>query len=294
MVRSDLENLTVDQHLVLLFSNHTLTEMPASSRLRTANRLYKDRKLEQMGQMSLINTLESVRFTLSEASSLLLEAALPDDGLQDVPPAFLLRLGNYRECYQFLRWYAAAATNPDHPSHNEAESYLQEPADLLEPVDVFLSPLHTEAPGVYQTVAHLVFLIILKIRLLFDLQKDNEVATILRTKLPQELVNRVLEYVPDKLAPYMDVRAMKFTSRSEMTHVLKAHILTLYQHVDSQNRHFWGALFSPAGHLSAEPADYMPGSVSEMQVALRRTYREWVLTPGAISYIRGIKESLEE
>lgn len=99
MVRSDLKNLTIDQHLVLLFSNHTLTEMPASSRIRTANRLYKDRKLEQMGQMSLINTLESVRFTLSEATSLLLEAALPRDGLQDVPPAFLLRLGNYQESY---------------------------------------------------------------------------------------------------------------------------------------------------------------------------------------------------
>lgn len=52
-----------------------------------------------MGQMSLINTLESVRFTLSEATSLLLEAALPRDGLQDVPPAFLLRLGNYQESY---------------------------------------------------------------------------------------------------------------------------------------------------------------------------------------------------
>ena len=146
----------------------------------------------------------------------------------------------------------------------------------------------------YQTVAHLAFLVIFKIRLLLDLQKDDEVATILRTKLPQELVNHVLEYVPDKLAAYMDVRAMKFTSRSEITHMLKAHILKLYRHLDSRNYHFWGALLSPAGHLNAEPADYTPGSVSEMQVALRRTYREWVLTPGAIFYIQGIKESLVE
>lgn len=99
--------------------------------------------------------------------------------------------------------------------------------------------------------------------MLFDLQKDDEVTTILRTKLPQEPVNHVLEYVPDKLAAYMDVRAMKFTPRSEMTHMLKAHILTLYSHLDSRNCHFWGALLSPAGHLNAEPADYTPGSVRD-------------------------------
>jgi hypothetical protein len=75
----------------------------------------------------------------------------------------------------------------------------------------------------------------------------------------------------------------------ELVRDLNAQILAIYKCVDHMNSHFWEALLCPSSHRRLNPAQFTPGSV-EMQMALGRTYREWVLTPGSLDYFKSIWE----
>lgn len=253
-----------------------------------------ERKMKFLGDIAQINTTESVKAQLVGIMELLCgNQAEQHDDLRDIPPALLLRLGCYQECYSLLKCYTFPAANPLHDYFDFGEGdvygYLSSP-NLFEPVDCFLYEPASDIPGSSHTIAHLVFLAILKIRLVFELRKIDSTAALLRKRLPQELVDLILDNVPDHPAISAEPRAMRYASRIELVKSLNVQTLQIYRHVDRLNVHFWGALLNPGNHLQANPPDYKPGSVEEAQLVLARTYREWVLTPGAMDYIVSIRD----
>ncbi|OOQ85405.1 hypothetical protein PEBR_24561 [Penicillium brasilianum] len=246
--------------------------------------------MSYLADLAQINTVASVKIQLDRVMGLLRMGLTEDAGMRNIPPALLLRLGCWQECYDLLKWYAAPTT--DSPYLWKDEEYVVcriKDADLFEPVGVFLYDPHSYAPGVHHTFAHHVFLALLKISLLLELQKMDSTAVVLRKRLPQELVDLVLGYVGDNPAISTDPRAMQYDARITLVNELSVQILTVYKHVDHLNVHFWGALLNPDIHLRARPSSCRPGSVEEAWVVLLRTHREWVLTPGTMDYIDGLR-----
>lgn len=243
--------------------------------------------LNYLGDLALINTTNSAAIQLTRVMELLGGVRSQHDGLRDVPPALMLRLGQYSQCYYYLKWYAGALPEETY-QWKEGEENLEictETARIFEPITCFHKALQFD-----ETIVHLVFLALLKIRMLFELQKMDVTAILLRKRLPQELVDLIMGNVPENPAIAMDRRTVRGNSRRKLIQELNAQILRIYKLVDHFNSHFWGALLSPGSHLEAAPAQYTPGSAEEMQLALKRTYREWALTPGSLDYIKSIRE----
>lgn len=246
-----------------------------------------DQVLNYLGDVALINTTGSVNIQLTRVMELLGGVRSQQDGLRDVPPALMLRLGRLQECYYFLKWHVGALPEETYQWKDGEENLAicTKTAKVFEPITCFYKALQFE-----ETIVHLVFLALLKIRLLFELRKMNVTAILLRKRLPQELVDLIMEHVPENPAIAMDRRTVRGTSRMELVGDLNAQILKIYKFVDHLNSHFWGALLSTDSHLQENPTQYTPGSIEEMQLALKRTYREWVLTPGSLDYIKSTRE----
>jgi hypothetical protein len=246
--------------------------------------------MSYLADIAQINTVASVKIQLDRVMGLLCIGLTEDAGMRDIPPALLLRLGRWQECYGLLKWYAAPTTESPY-LWKDAEYVVRrtKDADIFEPVDVFLYDPNSSAPGAHHTFAHHVFLALLKICLLLELQKMDSTAVVLRKRLPQELVDLVLGYVGDNPAISTEPRAMQYDARIRLVNELSVQILTVYKHVDHLNAHFWGALLNPDIHLRARPSSCRPGSVEEARVVHLRTHREWILTPGAMDYIKGIR-----
>lgn len=246
--------------------------------------------MSYLGDIAQINTVASVKIQLDRVMGLLRMRMTQDPGMRDIPPALLLRLGRWQECYGLLKWYAAPTNDSPYLWLNEEYVVCRtEDADIFEPVNVFLYDPYSYAPGMHHTFAHHVILALLKIRLLLELQKMDSTAVVLRKWLPQELVDLVLGYVGDNPAISTDPRGMQYDARVKLVNELSFQILTVYEHVEQLNAHFWGALLNPGIHLRARPSSCRPGSVEEARVVLLRTHREWVLTPGAMEYVTGIR-----
>lgn len=57
-------------------------------------------------------------------------------GVRDLIPSLLLRLGQFQECYDFIRWYETEGQRGDYDWGNIDLPFLDvENADVLEPVD---------------------------------------------------------------------------------------------------------------------------------------------------------------
>ncbi|CAJ2513813.1 Uu.00g019320.m01.CDS01 [Anthostomella pinea] len=194
-------------------------------------------------------------------------------GLRSTAPSIMLRLDKVQECYDFIKWWYTG-TDGQYDWADASLPYLNiKDADVFEPCDVFIS----EFPDLGQGVA----LVLLKIKLLMDLQSLQEASRSVGDNVPQEILDMIREKA---VGPAVSSRPeiMEQPDQSQNIAAMRK---------QKSNIHFWPALLNPASHLVARPEYYSRGQESEMQVTLKYSYASWAETPGAIDIIRTLSKA---
>jgi len=229
----------------------------------------------------LINTRAAVQKTLDHVLDLLRLCRSDNMGVRDLPPSLYLRLGRDQECYDYCKWWVTTALRRDYDWGNTDLPYLDlKGEDAFESVSVFVND------KVDLTVPTGVML--LKIRLLIDLQTLRRATREVGPRLPRELVDKILQYSATTSIVRDGRNIREQANHTPRIEDLKKQIRTLYEHVRQANKHFWPALLNPDYHLTQQPMILSKGSVGDMQVKLQYCYNAWMQTPGAIGVIQDL------
>lgn len=244
-------------------------------------RHYMRLRFAMVEKLAEVKTVESVQAQLDHLMDMLRLCRSDNMGVRDYVPALMLRLNKDQECYDFMKWWTVISDD-DHYDWGDTElPYLDiKNADVFEPVDPFL--------GQFRGLASNVPLILLKIKLLFDLARLEESAASLSTKrnVPREIVDQIQSSIPQSPAVAANREMMDGGARLAAIKNLKTQIDTLYNEINKTNKHFWPALMNPHRHLTARPEAFSAGSVEEMQLVLKNNYAAWIETPGAIDFVK--------
>ncbi|KAB8231621.1 zinc finger MYND domain-containing protein [Aspergillus alliaceus] len=229
--------------------------------------------------MSRINNVESVQARLDHCMDLLQLCRSDNMGVRLVVPAMMLRLNKDQECYDFVTWSVVISEKSDYDWGDTNLPYYDiKNADAFEPVDRFCSE--------FVDLSHTVAVMLLKIKMLFDLVRLDQSASAFGARVPREILDQIQLSVPQSPVVVANRQIQDCEIRQEETKKLKVQIHTLYTTIGRRNTHFWAALLSPELHLSAKPEYHSAGAVEEMQVVLKLCYDAWAETSGAIGFIK--------
>ncbi|KAF7508644.1 hypothetical protein GJ744_009036 [Endocarpon pusillum] len=199
-------------------------------------------------------------------------------GVRDMLPALKLRLGQDQECYDFIKWYATTGQDGEYDWGDMDNPFLD-----LKGEDVF-EPLPANTTHRFAALSHTVALTLLKLRLKLDIRHLQR-SSIIGTQVPQEIMDNIREQaVGNIVSGRKDI--MDATDLTPLNRELDKQIQALIKAVETQNPHFWDALFRPENNLTAGIAAYSPGSPEEMRRALQMNYDSWIETPGAMDLMR--------
>ncbi|KAL8733097.1 MAG: hypothetical protein Q9166_002289 [cf. Caloplaca sp. 2 TL-2023] len=231
----------------------------------------------------LVQSYAAVEEAHKHVYAMLFLRARDDRCLRFLLPALSLRLGRDQDCYDRCKWWAVTASKEGHDLGNPTLPFLDiQNANVLEPLPRNL--LEESGSG---NLGHTVAMTILKAKLLYDVTALHN-STILRQKLPQEILNLVRKELMEHSILSRNRAVMNAVHQTPIIRALEKQVQNLYLAVWKQNKHYWPGLFDPEIHMKARPAtiDLIPGSVEQMQLVLQHTFDTWLEAPVALDMIR--------
>jgi hypothetical protein len=130
-----------------------------------------------------VKTYTTVEAALNHLLDILRLCRSDNMGVRDVVPSLFLRLGRDQQCYDFLKWWATTGERGDYDWGDMDEPYLDlKDENAFEPPGLFAQE--------YAAVAHVTSIVLLKIRILFDLQALKS-AAVIGERLPQEVLDNI-------------------------------------------------------------------------------------------------------
>ncbi|KAL7923129.1 hypothetical protein ACQKWADRAFT_67378 [Trichoderma austrokoningii] len=209
-------------------------------------------------------------------------------GVREIIPALYVRLGRDKDAYDFLRWYADVNENPDYDWGDMDLPFVDtKNANAIE------EPLQQSwTVASYLDFSHAVTLLLIKVRILLDLQIVHNTTTALIGAFPPEIIgiicaklvrrdillqHRALLSRPEKLAPLLKS--------------IKSQIREVYKTVGEYNPHFWDLMVNnPDACVLRRPQvdGYAPRSEEEALFILDYTFAAWYETPGAVNMLRDL------
>lgn len=203
-------------------------------------------------------------------------------GVRDMVPSQLLRLGRDQEAYDFVKWWVESDDRPNYDWGDTSLPYLDiKDADALKEDPIFTKN------GSYKACM-IIAITLVKIRLLLEIRSWKD-AKIIGKKVPQEIMDNIQQQLVSPVLKNNPMTKEILEDEDEWEDWesdLKNQIQELYVCVHNANQYFWPALIRPGNHLKAHPSAYSMGSVPEMQLHLRYSYKAWAETPGAIDIIK--------
>ncbi|KAL9625416.1 MAG: hypothetical protein Q9160_000479 [Pyrenula sp. 1 TL-2023] len=235
-----------------------------------------------------VETREAAQAALSHLLDMIRLCRGDNMGVRDLTPGLMLRLGEDRQCYDFVLWWLADNQDPE-SDEDEDEDEDEEDEELpffeRKNEDMFEHNYIDNYRGRFLGLSYKAALMLIKIRLLLGLvalQKSSDIDK----RLPNELFNRVRsDMVGSVVASRKDI--MSSADQTGVINKLKTQILELYSSVKRYNKHFRPVLSNAAAHLKTRPYAYSLGGLEEAELVLQYLYKAWIETPGAISLIRG-------
>lgn len=218
-------------------------------------------------------------------------------GLHERFPWMLLRLGRDQECFDFLKtWFQRSWTGG---------LKLDANGSACDSFDSFICN--------FVCLSHVIAMTLLKIRLLLDL-KTLQIASELRTKMPQELVDRVKSFLPLSDIISGDRNIIFRNDYKTYIKELEGQVDKFLKDIQKKDRHYLAILIDPGQHLEVAGTlryptwpsrrrinyelEYSYEAVAEtlrypicppgdrLSYELEYSYDAWVETPGAIDFIR--------
>lgn len=204
-------------------------------------------------------------------------------GVRDMIPALYIRLRREQAAYDFMKWYA---TTGQDPRYNWGDMDL--PFLDIKDGDVFESPAGMWTDE-WLDLSHSSAVVLVKVRVLLDLQAVQNALCALGGNVPQEVIRRrlvgtIVESRPEVLRGDMEEIA-RFLEK------IKGQVKQLCVAIDKYNPHFWPLMFNnPAASIAVKPVAYSPGTQEEACLMLSYNFAAWVETTGAIDMIKTLSQ----
>ncbi|KAJ5376577.1 hypothetical protein N7509_013463 [Penicillium cosmopolitanum] len=162
-------------------------------------------------------------------------------------------------------------------------------ADVCGPINFLVQALNFSFRG-QVTIDMVLAMVFLKIKLLLDLIRLKEATLALTPKLPREIVDEILEYIPRSGAVLANPTLMRSMDLSLDIAKLENQVDFLFKDVHRQNPYFWPKLVS---HNADDPVIDKPRVNELTNIPLLNARSlfshhayHWFQTPGAVDMIR--------
>ncbi|KAG6039701.1 hypothetical protein E4U41_002195 [Claviceps citrina] len=207
-------------------------------------------------------------------------------GVRDLVPDLYIRLGRDQDAYDFIKWYATTGRD-DHYNWGD----MDEPFLDVKDADVLEAPAKSLTNPDFLELSHAVALMLIKVRILLDLQAIQNATIALHGVIPQEII----ELIRDQLVSCL-IRSRKEIllagpdKTAQLVQTIKRQITELYRTVEKYNTHFWDLLINDpdAGVLRRPTGPYASRTRNEALLTLGHCYSSWYETPGAVDMLRSL------
>jgi hypothetical protein len=189
-------------------------------------------------------------------------------GTADLAVPCFLRLGRDQECYDFMKWWITTPESTMQPPKKPYTSVRN--ADVLESSSIFM--------GKCPSLNFMACLILLKLRILMDLQSLQRSAAEVGGKLPQELVDEIRA---DMVSSALTRAVIEREDHSASIAALVTEIKEMLSATHKANEHFWPGVLHSTDEEMTRAENYGDAVGQEMLEGLRLTYKAWAETPGA-------------
>lgn len=249
-------------------------------------RAYMECRLDYRAALTFVRNVESVQAQLDTVMENLRLCRDGKIGSRDVAPGLMIRLDKDQESYDFLKWWATSAKNPQYDWNDITLPFLDiKDANPLEPVWPFLNNTNE--------LSHVVVVTLIKIKLYFILLTKHGANEASTDKL-RKAADEMMALKNSTIARNPNVAVLSPYGTSLELDNIKGQIRQLYDAVHNANPHFWAELIDPDEKLSAAPAVYSSGSKEEMQTTIMWTWQAWNETFGALEIIYGIVKGQQD
>ncbi|WAO90097.1 MYND-type zinc finger protein samB [Fusarium falciforme] len=209
-------------------------------------------------------------------------------GVRDVAPTLFIRLNRDQEAYDFAKWYATTG-NPSHCAWDDLDlPFLDiKGADVLEP------PMENWANSRWIKMIHVVAVILIKVRVLLDLQAAINTTRALQGSIPEEMIGLICEQiVGSTLRSRPEVLHRGTEEISGHVGTIKGHIRDLYRSVNEYNPHFWRLMLkNPDEAAARKPYCYSLQSEEEACSVISYSLASWIETPGSFDVMRSVSQT---
>ncbi|KAF2826233.1 hypothetical protein CC86DRAFT_406526 [Ophiobolus disseminans] len=212
----------------------------------------------------LVHTPSAVLAAYTHSVEMLTLNNADNQGMGNMIPAILLRRGKDQQCYNTLRWV--------HLGRDPALELTNENGLEHEPMPDFILG--------HVPIAHLVALMLLKVRLLIDMRGLHARFEATSSFEPQHYTNTITPRI----------RHLFKHRGGEMSQLLWEQIVAFYVFVHGRNKYLWFALLCPEyDDLRVRPNKGVGVGKREMRIVLQQTYNAWAETPGAFDVLRELE-----
>ena len=246
--------------------------------------------------LARVNTEQAVRASLDHVLGLLDLSHRDTMMVRSKAPSLFLRLGRGQDCYDFCKFWTLTAKTFDHDLNDLTLPFFDLSGEnVFESVGIFNPNDGSEPAGVCVIaftpkaleLSHAVAIMLLKIRLLLDLEYLQQTKQAAGSQVP-------LDNTSSRILGSIVNRNRQLFEREDLTlriQELKTQVKQLYDAVGKANKSFWPAMLNPEDYLFLVPDSFMVGDEMEMETKLQECYNAWVETPGAIGVIEELSKA---
>lgn len=232
-----------------------------------------------------INTRAAVQAALDNIMDMFRICRKDDMHLQDIAPGLLIRLGRDQACYDLVKWWTSRFDQNDFRAGDMVTPYVEiKNADMFEAPDLFMERK-------WPPLVPLLAVMLLKIRLLVDLDAVQRVKLEAGPYLPQEIQDLITTHAVSSVVA-VNKYMLERNDLAPQIQELKGQIRKMHVTVWNANKYVWLAMVKPGNHLTARPKYAGTGTIQEMQTMLPRIYNAWSETPGAIGVIEELQKGM--
>ena len=104
-------------------------------------------------------------------------------GMRQLIPSLYIRLGKDQDAYDFMKWYATTGEEPQYDWGDMDQPFLD-----IKDADVLEAPARRWTKTTFLDLSHAVAVVLIKVRVLLDLQAIQNARIALHGVIPQEII----------------------------------------------------------------------------------------------------------
>lgn len=207
-----------------------------------------------------------------------------NQGIRWVAPALYLRLGLDQQCYDFLKWWAIFGERDGYHWDVTDDPFLR-----FIDTDVLESPEGMSMGPLIQ-LGHAACVVLIKVRILLDLQHILNVTRAFEGAMPREIIDEIRgsALVSSVVAWRKDIIHASTDRTAELLLLVNRQVMVLFRTVSIYNRAFWPALVEPDSGRERGHDALSLRREEEAAITVKHNREAWIETPGSVEVIKSL------